>query len=272
VLRFAIRDDDTSYFTRPEQILRPYQGLWNTVPISLSVVPFHGRTRTGAIPPAYWEPGSELYPVADNGEIVAFLREQCPAGRVAIALHGFSHVDENDGFEFETGPDLERKAREGHAYLERLLGTRVHVFVPPHNALSARGYRAVVAAGLDITPIVRFGRGARPVSLGDLVPLARVVSAGLRGNGFYPHVLDFGDHREVACRSLTPSVTLQQRLLDLEFCHRQGGVFVLATHYWELDEVTRDGVRLRDALARLVDRAAALGARFCSVNKVLGRQ
>jgi hypothetical protein len=88
----------------------------------------------------------------------------------------------------------------------------------------------------------------------------------------YPHVLDFGTHREVAFHSLTPSVLFKERLADLEFCHRRRGVFVLAPHYWELDRVTKDGVTLRDALERLVDRAADLGAQFCSVNHVLGRE
>lgn len=270
MLTFAIRDDDTCYFTRPEAILGPYERLWDTVPVSLSVVPFHGRTRSGAIPPRYWGRGRTLYPVGDNGELVAFLRERCAAGRLTIGLHGFSHVDEPDGYEFQTSHDLEWKVREGRAYLERVLGPRIQVFVPPHNALSAHGYHAVRAAGLHILPIVRFGRGARPVSLRDAVPLVRLAWVKLRGRAFYPYVLDFGDHREVGCRSLTPSVTLQQRLLDLELCHRLGGVFVVATHYWELEQATRDGVQLREALVRLVDRANALGARFSSINEILG--
>jgi hypothetical protein len=89
---------------------------------------------------------------------------------------------------------------------------------------------------------------------------------------YYPHVLDFGAHREVAYHSLTPSVVFNQRLAELEFCHRRGGVFVLATHYWELDRKTQDGLTLRDAVGRLVDRAGQLGAKFCSVNQVFGRE
>ena len=53
-MKFAIRDDDTSFFTRPEQLLRVYQGIWDRAPVSLSVVPFHGRTHTEGIPAEYW--------------------------------------------------------------------------------------------------------------------------------------------------------------------------------------------------------------------------
>ena len=56
-MKFAIRDDDTSFFTRPEQLLRVYEGIWDRVPVSLSVVPFHGRTHTEGIPVEYWSGG-----------------------------------------------------------------------------------------------------------------------------------------------------------------------------------------------------------------------
>jgi len=274
-MKFAIRDDDTSFFTTPEQLLRVYEGIWDRAPVSLSVVPFHGRTRTGGIPPEYWSAGSEVYPLADNPELVTFLREQTARNRVSIMMHGYSHVDEPDGYEFETASGLERKAREGKRYLEEVFGVPIHAFVPPHNALSAAGYRAVIRAGLDIVQIVRFGRGVRPPAPRYFLQLARLVWSKFKWKHPYPHypyVLDFGGHREVGFHSLTPSVSFQSRLAELEFCHRRRGVFVLATHYWELDRVTRDGLVLRNALERLVNRADQLGAQFCSVNQILGRE
>ena len=273
-MKFAIRDDDTSFFTPPEQLRRLYKGIWERVPISLSVVPFHGRTRSESLPPEYWTGGKELYPLGDNKELVSFLREQTAKNRLSITMHGYCHVDEPDGYEFETGADLERKARDGKQYLEAVLGVPIRAFVPPNNAISARGYRAVTNAGLDIVQIVPFRRERRPFILSDMPVLARVILSKLvwkHPYPYYPHVLDFGAHREVAYHSLTPSVTFQKRLAELEFCHQRGGVFVLATHYWELEQKTKDGLTLRHAIDLLVDRAAQLGAQFCSVNQVLGR-
>jgi peptidoglycan/xylan/chitin deacetylase (PgdA/CDA1 family) len=255
--------------------MRVYEGIWARAPVSLSVVPFHGRTRTGGIPPEYWPAGDEVYPLADNHELVAFLSEQRAKRRVSIMAHGYSHVDEAEGYEFQTGDDLERNAREAKRYLEDVFGGPVYAFVPPHNALSATGYRAVTRAGFDIVQIVRFGPKGRPLGVRELPALARMIYSKCvwkHPYAYYPHVLDFGGHREVGFHSLTPSVSFQKRLADLEFCHRRRGVFVLATHYWEVDRVTKDGLTLRDALARLVDRAAELGAEFCSVNQVLGRE
>lgn len=36
----AIRDDDTNYFTQPEDLVKVYGKVWNKCPISLSVIPF----------------------------------------------------------------------------------------------------------------------------------------------------------------------------------------------------------------------------------------
>jgi predicted deacetylase len=274
-LKFAIRDDDTSFFTRPDELRRPYEGIWNTVPISLSVVPFHGRTRSESLPPEYWSGGDQLYPLADNGELVSFLKTETTKKRLSVTMHGYSHVDEPDGHEFETGADLDRKAREGKKYLEEVLGVSVRAFVPPNNALSAAGYRAVTGAGLDIVQIVPFRPERRQLQLRHVPVLARVVVSRFvwkHAYPYYPHVLDFGDHREVAHYSLTPSVYFKRRLADLEFCHRRGGVYVLATHYWELEQKTKDGVTLRHAVRRLVERARELGAEFCSVNRLMGRE
>ncbi|MGH7797298.1 MAG: DUF2334 domain-containing protein [Candidatus Binatia bacterium] len=270
-MKFAIRDDDTSFFTRPEQLLRAYDGIWDKAPVSLAVVPFHGRTRTESIPVKYWSGGSELYPVADNCELVAFLKDRTARKQTSIMLHGYSHVDEPDGHEFQTGVDLERKVREGREYLEKLFGVPVYAFVPPHNAFSARAFQAVTSAGLDIVQIVHF-RKARPFTVSFLPQLARVVWAQKVWQQRYPYLLDFKTHREVAYHSLTPSVSCQRRLAELEFCHRRRGVFVVATHHWELDRLTKDGLTLRRALERLVHRAGELGAQFCSVNQVLGRE
>lgn len=271
-MQFAIRDDDTSFFTGPEQLIQAYDGIWEDVPVSLSVVPFHGRTRTKAIPPEFWSEGEELYPVGENLELVAFLRQQNAKKRISITLHGYSHVDEVDGHEFETGTDLEHKVREGKQHLEQLFGTPVRAFAPPHNALSTAGYQAVVNSGLDIVQIVRFRRGQRPFEPHYLPQLARVLWSKLVWKRGYPYVLDFGTHREVAHHSLTPSVSFQTLLDNLEFCHSRRGVFVVATHHWELTRTTRDGLSLRHALERLVARARELGAHFCSVNEAFGRE
>src|SRR5262249_51352287 len=134
-LRAAIRDDDTCYFTTPEALERVYGRYWDRIPISLAVVPVHASTRSKGIPEEHWE-GDQEFPLGENRPLVEFLRQGAADGRLAILLHGYSHKNYPDGYEFEVAPDLEGRLRRGLGYLEALLGVEIGTFVPPHNALS----------------------------------------------------------------------------------------------------------------------------------------
>src|ERR1043165_784063 len=148
-MKFAIRDDDTCYFTDPAELERVYGQIWTRVPICLATVPLAiGYPRAG-IPTEHWH-SHEAFPLECNPALTAALKTFVAERKVTIALHGYSHEDYPDGFEFQAAPDLDRRVAEGREYLERVLGTPVRVFVPPHNALSKRGLEAVSRAGLDI--------------------------------------------------------------------------------------------------------------------------
>ena len=148
-MKVALRDDDTCYFTSPETLERVYHDVWDRLPVCLATVPFAiGYERKG-IPREHWTSG-EAFALEKNGALMPFLKAQLAAKRVSIALHGYTHQDYPDGYEFQSAPDPERRVREGLAYLQSTLGTSISVFVPPHNALSKRGMAAVSAAGLNL--------------------------------------------------------------------------------------------------------------------------
>ncbi|SRR5579884_120283 len=241
-LWFALRDDDTNYFTRPEQLERVYGALWDRVPVSLSVVPFHASTPSKAIPPEYWS-GDRVFPLHEHGELVSYLRELLAQGRVAISLHGYSHQNYPHGFEFEVGPDLLGRLQHGRAYLEDLLGTEVSVFVPPHNALSRQGLLAVDRAGLNVLgSFLSFHPARKPwdrTTLGNYirVTLYRLrLRRGRRAKIVYPFPLRYRNHAELGCHNLVPGVRAETLLAGLAEARRVGGSYCLATHYWELDE------------------------------------
>src|SRR5262249_61133874 len=54
------------------------------------------------------------------------------------------------GYEFQAAPDPERRVAEGRSFLQRVLAAPISIFVPPHNALSKGGLRAVAAARLNL--------------------------------------------------------------------------------------------------------------------------
>src|SRR5262245_59566030 len=99
-MRFAIRDDDTSFFTAPEQLERVYGDIWDDVPVSLATVPFHASTRSGPVPQEHWE-GDREFPISDNEALVPFLADQTQRNRVSLLLHGYNHKNYPGGFEFQ---------------------------------------------------------------------------------------------------------------------------------------------------------------------------
>src|SRR5690348_16301234 len=148
-MKVALRDDDTSYFTEPGRLEEVYHDVWDRIPVCLAVAPHAMGFADKAIPEKYWQ-AHRAYPLEENPAIVAELKALAAAGRVTIAQHGFTHEDFPDGHEFQAAPDLESRLVRGQAYLEQLIGTKIRIFVPPHNALSKRGLHAVSSSGLNL--------------------------------------------------------------------------------------------------------------------------
>ena len=257
-MRVAIRDDDTSFFTRPEQLERVYGRYWERIPVSLAVVPCHASTRSKGIPLEHWE-GGRSFPLAENVLLVEYLRAQIGAGRASILLHGWSHENYPTGYEFEAAPRLGERLARGRGYLEALFGAPIRTFVPPHNALSRRGLLAVDAAGLNVLgSFYSFRPDKKPWGLTTLRNYL-LVRAHRRRTGrtrrdrlIYPWPLRYNRHAEFGCQPLVPRTTLDELIAAFEEARRWGGDFCLATHYWEIDDRLAG---ILDALIEHADRA-----------------
>ena len=260
-MRFAIRDDDTCFFTRPEALKRVYGAYWDRIPISLAVVPVHASTRSTGIPSEHWE-GDREFPLGDNQPLVEFLRDGAAAGRLSILLHGYSHQNYPNGYEFEVGPDLEWRLRRGLSYLSALLDVRITTFVPPHNALSRAGLIAVDRVGLNVLgSFYSFRPDKKPLGLDAVANYARLTAHRWRtGRGrhqrlIYPWPLRYNRHAEFGCQPLVPRTTLDELLSAFEEARRFGGDFCLATHYWEIDDRLAG---MLDAVIAHADRAGVV--------------
>jgi predicted deacetylase len=248
-MKIAIRDDDTSYFTTPDALTSVYRDVWDRMPVCLAVVPFAIGYEQPGIPPAHWHSG-ESFALDRNPALVAFLRELVRAGRVTIALHGYTHQDYPDGYEFQSAPDLPDRVRRGRAYLETLLECRISVFVPPHNALSKGGLAAVSASRLNILgSFLSFRPTMRPWesrTAANWWAIQRYRRATGRTRGeplVYPHALKYRRHAEFGCHSLVPGTTVDALRRQFDEAQRSGGDFCLATHYWEIDAALKQVMR-----------------------------
>lgn len=232
-MQFCIRDDDTSFFTTPEQLEEAYGAVSRFGPVSLAVVPFHRAGTSKGVPEAYrgrWT----VHPLDENRALVDYLRQGIAAGRYEAMLHGYYH-DEPDGhWEFQHGTDLARRVLDGRNYLEDLLGTRIRVFVPPRNAIGPAGLEALAREGLHLGGVagVRAGWPRWSIRTWRLwLQLRRWKSSGGAG---VPWVLDLGDHREIAGNAVTPVSLTDVNEASFDAALAVGGVFCAATHYWEL--------------------------------------
>lgn len=255
-MKVALRDDDTSFFTDPDRLEAVYHDVWDRLPVCLAVVPHAMGFADKAIPEQDRQ-SHRAYPLEENPAVVARLREWSAAGRVTIAQHGFTHEGFPDGHEFQAAPDIEMRLARGQAYLEHLIGTKIRVFVPPHNALSKRGLRAVGAAGLNLLgSFLSFRPSMRPWeprTLGNWLRVRQYRADTNRAKSdrmIYPHVLRYRHHAEFGCHSLIPGTTVEELVRGFDEARRAGGNFCLATHYWEVDQT------LKGVLLRFLDHAA----------------
>ena len=253
---FCIRDDDTSFFTSPDDLEHAYGEIGQWGPVSLAVVPFHCAGTSKAVPEkfrAHWS----VHPLHENRSLVDYLRRAISDGRFEIMLHGYHHDERAGGPEFLYGRDLARKVIDGRKYLEDLLGTAVRVFVPPHNAIGREGLRAIARANLHLGCVagVRAGWSLfSPATWKNWLKLRK----WQRNGGFgIPWVLDLGDHREIAGNPVTPLSTFQRNKAIFDNALAAEGVFCVATHYWELDtaSVHADNPPVGAHLRRLIDLA-----------------
>lgn len=247
--------------TRPEEIEACYGRIWDDVPVSLSVTPFRIPGRTTGVPDALVG-STEVLPLEQNAELVAFLREQIGRGRIDIALHGYHHDRPDGRAEFEGGRDLVRRAREGRAYVEQILGHPVTTFVPPNNTLSAAGFDAVVAAGMDIVNNQTRAR-LRPWWNGPGAFAEACMAAGhalrarLGDGGHAFRIRRFPGYRQAPYQTVGPDSELARLCASLEVCRREDGAFVLATHYHAFPRRMKSGESIRDGVMRLVELAGS---------------
>lgn len=253
---FCIRDDDTSFFTSPDDLEHAYGEIGQWGPVSLAVVPFHCAGTSKAVPEKFRSRWS-VHPLHENPALVDYLRRGVLDGRFEIMLHGYHHDERSGGPEFLYGRDLARKVIDGRKYLEDLLGTAVRVFVPPHNAIGREGLRAIARVNLHLGCVAGVRAGwslLSPATWKNWLKLRK----WQRNGGFgIPWVLDLGDHREIAGNAVTPLSTVESNKKIFDVALRLGGVFCAATHYWELEaySLNSDGPKVGEHLRFLANLA-----------------
>lgn len=255
---FCVRDDDTSFFTSPAELERTYSAFTKWGPISLAIIPFCRAGRSRWVPAKVRERWS-VHPLHENRELVDYLRAGIAAGRFEAMLHGYYHDEPTGRPEFAAGDQLTQRVADGRQYLEDLLETTIRVFVPPHNTVSRQGLRAIASAGLHLGGIAGVRSGWPLLCSRTWRLWWRLRHWRMSGGLGVPWILDLGDHREIAGNAVTPLASFLQNERAFETALSLGGVFGVATHYWELDmpSIHAGAPKVGDQLRYLIERAIA---------------
>ena len=206
---FCIRDDDTSFFTSPEELEKAYGEITQWGPVSLAVVPFHKAGISKGVPEKFrgrWT----VHPLHENTEIVTYLRKRVAEGRFEIMLHGYHHDEPNGQFEFAHGKYLTTRVCDGKKYLEDVFDTQIRVFVPPHNTTGRQGLRALSAAGLHLGGVAGVRSGWPVISRRTWTLWRRLRKWDDMGGCGIPWVLDLGSYCELAGNPITPTSSLTE--------------------------------------------------------------
>jgi hypothetical protein len=257
-MHFCIRDDDTNFFTTPEDLENAYGRITDHGPVSLAAVPFCRAGNSGAVPEPYRGRGS-VHKLGENKDLVHYLRQGAESGRFEVMIHGYYHDVPDRHAEFASGRGLAEQLHKGRAYLEDLLGVPVRVFVPPHNAIGRAGLQAIAREKLNLGCVAGVRSGWRLYSAATWRIWSNLRHWQRSGGVGVPWILDLGDHCEIAGNAVTPVAPLEMNLKAFDAARLVGGVFCAATHYWELKAPSRipGDPNVGEHLRILVERAAS---------------
>ncbi|MBS1773706.1 MAG: hypothetical protein JST82_12680 [Bacteroidetes bacterium] len=257
-MRFAIRDDDTNFFTSPEQLDWCYKDIWSEFPPTLCLISKVKGNWEYWVHQIYkdkqetdweaWTKDDVVYPIDNNQELVNFISTKVKEGKLDIGYHAKYHRNEDAilpgerqnnyvrGAEYYTSRDVTNEIKEEVAHLNKLLHYPITVFTPPQNLLSLKGYQCVIDAGLNICGggISFFKKEKNIKGIQNI--LKQLAFKVTNRDKDYARVLYFTNHSEIPYHyPLQPNTRLNTLIDDFEMVRKMNGDFVLSTHYVEFN-------------------------------------
>lgn len=235
-MKYYIRDDDTSYFTSPDELIRAYEKIWIYGPVNLAIIPFSVKTFNHGVKGKFYQDLTNQYFIGDNEELVAFLKKMINENKVNIMLHGYNHAylpcSNNLLYpfgipEFIHSVNQFERIKEGKEALEKLFDITIKWFIPPSNALTLETINACDSIGLNIPLLYNLRKRFFSTLYNN--PFAFIINRiNLYSNNNFPLTID--NHKEILCTSYTSITNFNKS------CNRIYKNKVIATHYWEVNQ------------------------------------
>lgn len=235
-MKVAIRDDDTSYFTKPKDLQRAYDFLNEDDCVSLSVVPYTVPVHRDDVFPYGKEIGMGYYDIAENTELLEYLKKKYKQGKVDILLHGYSHeyqLSENKWLaemKWKSSSQLKEEIPKGKKHLEKLLGMNISVFVAPNNSIDKKAISVLENLQMNYSGII--GVRDRKVNLRYIYNF--IIRWGFRivKKVQYPGIMNYGKHKELNAYTID---NYERLIYEYHICKARKVPFVIYTHYWQLN-------------------------------------
>ncbi len=237
---FAIRDDDTSFFTKPEDLEKAYDFLQEGC-VSLSVIPFGVRVHKETSPYSQeFEniPATEEKCISDNKELVEYLKKGIKSGRYSIMLHGFSHRYKQVGGKWlpemlwKDADRLSEEVRLGKEVLQKTFGVEPTVFVAPSNRIDAKGVAAIEKYDMNFSGTI-WKEIDRKIDLYYIKNYFHRTYFHFRYKMPYSGIYCFKSHKELYAHAIT---TLEKMKKIYSVCKKKNLPFIVYTHYWDLNQ------------------------------------
>ena len=257
-MRFAIRDDDTSYFTMPKELEKAY-GFLKSSPVSLSVVPYTVASHKNIIFPYGENKKERQYQIGENNELISYLKQGVQQGNYEILMHGITHEYKQingDWISEMIWKDKEMLSKEissGKIYLESLIQCDIKVFVAPNNHIDAKAISVLEDLEMDYSGIIQ--HKDRLIN-GKYIKnyLFRWGYRALKGVP-YGGVLYFGGHKELIAY---PIGNFERLKKEYKLCKEKGNPFVIYTHYWDVIKTTETSENLKRIISYILEDGAEL--------------
>lgn len=232
--RYFIRDDDTSFFTKIEELNLAYSDLWEYGPISLALIPYAVETfEQGILGKQYQNKNKESF-IGDNKSLVLYLKDLISENKISIMLHGYNHYykPSNNPLKYPFGiPEFIYRnnqydyIKKGKEALEETFNLEIKWFIPPSNSLTLETIKACDKLQLNIPMLYNLKN--RFVSTLFSNPYNFVTNRlNLISNNNLP--LRFNNHIEISCTSYTTATDFN----SIYVAHKNNKI--IATHYWEI--------------------------------------
>lgn len=264
-MKFAIRDDDTCFFTSPHEIESAYDFLSSDDVLSISIVPYsvplHKRNHK-----PYGDHEYKEYNIEENIELIKYICKGVKKGTLDPLLHGYSHEYlEVSGkwvpeMKWKDLDRLENEISMGKELLERLFSSKIKVFIPPSNHIDRKGISVLEKNNLDLSGIIIIND--RSITLRYIRNfIIRWLYRAIYGIQ-YGGVLDYGAHKELCAYALDSKERLIKEYLH---CKKRNFPFVVYTHYWFLNQ----NIEEKRKLKFIYDYAKNDGAKMVALSDLI---